>query len=204
MTTQNRITKTRAVIQGVLALLGHKTGRTKLVKLVYLADIGFYESTGRTITGNLYMWDHYGPNAVSHAIANEANELASTGPTRMAVRSSMYGGDAYEYWVDDPDRVWESVAAVLDDGERQILMDVTRQFKHSTMASIVSRSKETRPFINAQQYDVLQLEQDERVRQIRERLGLSEELLEEVELGLKDADQGRWVWGEELEPFDKS
>ena len=64
------IPKTRTVIQGILGLLGTRVSRTALVKLVYLSDNRFFESTGRTITGNAYMWDHYGPNAVSHAIAN--------------------------------------------------------------------------------------------------------------------------------------
>jgi uncharacterized phage-associated protein len=199
MIKQDQIKKTRATIQGMLALLKRKLGRTELVKLVYLADNRFYESMGRTITGNLYTWDRYGPNAVSHAIANEADELANLGAVRMVVRQSMYGSDVYQYWVDDPTRAWAAAASVLDEGERQILMDVARQYGQMSLRDLVKNSKETRPFKKAQQYDLLTLEQDENARQMSARLGSDGEFLEEVKLGLEDADRGRWVWDEELD-----
>ena len=100
MATQVHIQKTRDTILGMLALLDRKVGRTELVKLVYLSDSRFFESTGRTITGITYMWDHYGPNAVGHATANEADQMVNEGSVRVEIRPSMYSGYAYDYWVD--------------------------------------------------------------------------------------------------------
>ena len=198
MANLQQVEKTRVVIQGFLALLGKKILRTELVKLVYLADNAFYESTGRTITGNGYMWDHHGPNAIGSAIVSEANELANLGTIRMAERLSMYGGDAYQYWIDNPNYAWEIVVSRLDAGERQILMDVVNKFGELNMSSLVKRSKETQPFINAQQYDVLQLKQNENAAKLIKKLDAVGEFLEEVESGLEDAEKGQWVWDEEL------
>ena len=199
MTAGVDIPKTRAAIQGILALAGRKTGRTELVKLIYLADNSFYESTGRTITGNAYMWDHYGPNAVSQAIASEADNLASFGKVRMAASPSIYGGRAFYYWVDDSDGTWGTIEYSLDTGECQILIDVAKRFGKLSLGALVRRSKETRPFSNARQYDLLTLEQDDGAKEMRQRLASSGDFLEEVELGFRDADEGNWVEDDELD-----
>ena len=204
MDRQSSIEKTRATIRTLLSILGKKVGRTVLVKLVYFADNGFYQSTGRTITGNLYMWDHHGPNAVGHAIANEADKLAACGVIRMAVGQSIYGGPSFQYWVDDPRAEWRDASALLDDGERQILLDVAKRFRRSTMASIVKRSKDTTPFANAEQYDVLNLEEEGTAKQATRKLEGQGAFLEEVALGLDEAEAGDWVWDDQIDSFTTS
>lgn len=204
MTKSEQITKTRAAVQGVLALLRRKVGHTELTKLIYLADNRFYESVGRTITGNTYMWDHYGPNAVSSAVISEADELVNQGVMRMAIRPSAYGGPAYEYWVDAPNETWEDVASILDAGECQVLIDIVKQFRRTTLASLIKYAKATRPFVKVQQYDILQLEQSERARKAQKQLDSCGEFIEEVKLGLKDAEEGHWVWDEDLDMFTRS
>ena len=204
MKVEAQIEKTRAAILGLLALLPRKIWRTELVKLIFLSDNLFYESTGRTITGNTYMWDHYGPNAVSHAIANEADELAGLGKIRMSARPSLHGGSSYQYWVDEPSSTWKDVQSALDVGECQILRDIVKAFGRLSLESLVKRSKDSHPFANAQQYDILELEQDERAKRMRELVDSSGEFLEEVELALSDAHAGRWVWDDELESFTAS
>ncbi len=192
------IPRTRRVIQGILGLLATQVSRTALVKLVYLSDNRFFESTGRTITGNAYMWDHYGPNAVSQAIANEADELADKGTIRMSIRPSMYGGDAYQYWVDNPDSVWQETERVLSAGECQILLDVANRYGRMSLGSLIERSKETRPFVNAGQYESLRLHQDEGAKEMRKRLASSGDFLEDSQSGLDDADAGDWVSDDHL------
>lgn len=173
-------------------------GRTELVKLVYLADNRFYESTGRTITGVTYMWDHYGPNAVGHAIASEADRLVSAGLVRMSVRRSVYGGDSFQYRVDDSEEAWRAASKPLDEGERQVLMDIVKQFGKLPVASLVGESKRTPPFRNARQYGLLALEQDRHAEELREEFGSNGQFLEEGTIGLRDADEGRWVAAEDL------
>ena len=77
-------------------------------------------------------------------------------------------------------------------------MDVVNKFGELNMSSLVKRSKETQPFINAQQYDVLQLKQNENAAKLIKKLDAVGEFLEEVESGLEDAEKGQWVWDEEL------
>ena len=197
MDKRMQIDKTRAAIIGILALTGTKVLRTKLVKLVYMADNRFYEFTGRTITGNLYMWDHFGPNAVGNAIANEANELSRQSKVRMSVHPSMVDGDSYEYWVDDADTSWEAVESLLDEGERQIIVDVTREFGRQGINTLVKKSRETSPFHNAQQYDLLQFEQLDRSIRMKEKVDSEGDFLEEVEIALKEADEDQWIWDDE-------
>ena len=204
MANQVDIGKTRTVVQGILALLGTKVGRTELVKLVYLSDTRFYESTGRTITGNTYMWDHYGPNAVGHAVANEADEMADKSIIRMAVRPSAYDSFAYDYWVDDPNMTWDAIEGLLDSGERQVLMDVAKQYGRLSLASLVRRSKQTKPFSKAKKYGILALEQDKRAQEIRRRLDSTGEFLEEAEAGLRDSEAKKWIEGDNLDAFTRS
>lgn len=204
MTKSEQITKTRAAVQGLLALLRKKVGRTELTKLIYLADNRFHESTGRTITGNTYMWDHYGPNAVGNAITSEADELVNQGVMRMAIRPSAFGGSAYDYWVDAPNDTWKDVAAILDAGECQVLADIVKKFRRTPLLSLIKHAKATRPFMKAEQYDILHLEQNEHASKVQEQIHSCGEFTEEVKLGLKDAEEGRWVWDEDLDMFTRS
>ena len=203
MANQVHIQKTRDTIQGMLALLGRKVGRTELVKLIYLSDSRFYESTGRTITGITYMWDHYGPNAVGHATANEADQMVNQGSVRVEIRPSMYSGYAYDYWVENPSEVWRSVESSLDPGECQILMDVANQFGRLSLQVLISQSKRSKPFAQAEQYQLLELQQNPKMKDMAT-IDSSGEFLEEVEFGLEDEDAGRWVWEDELDDFTSS
>ncbi len=39
----------------------HYLGKTKLMKLLYFLDFGYYENTGRSITNDRYVWYPHGP-----------------------------------------------------------------------------------------------------------------------------------------------
>ena len=197
MGNPEHIDKTEAVIQGFLALLGKRVSRTQIVKFVYLADNLFYESAGRTITGTQYMWDHYGPNAVGNAITNITNLLASEGRICRTV-GSYKGSHTYNYWVDDPSATWENVASVLGDGERQIVRDIARKYGSYNASDLASLSKKTKPFENAQQYEILQFKRNERAKELQDMLSASPDFLEEVSLGFEDLEAGRLVWADEM------
>lgn len=200
MTDKEQITKTRAVVRGMLSLSGRKLHRTELVKLIYLADNRFFESTGRTITGNTYMWHHYGPNSVSHAITCEAKELVDAGTIRMTVSESMYGGQSFRYWVDDPNGEWGDIGSTLDAGERQVLMDIVSQYGKMSVQGLVGESKRTVPFEDTQQYQLLKLKQDAQAKKLRTKLGSSGEFLEEAAVSIEEAENGEWIDDDELGP----
>lgn len=145
------------------------------------------------------MWHHYGPNSVSHAIACEAKELVDAGTIRMTVSESMYGGESFRYWVDDPDGEWGNIGSTLDAGERQVLMDIVSQYGEMSIQSLVGESKRTAPFEETQQYQLLSMKQDSRARKLNTMLESSGEFLEEVEIGLEDAARGNWISDEELD-----
>ena len=200
MGNSSRIDKTEFVIQGFLALLGKRVSRTQIVKLVYLADNLFYESTGRTITGTEYVWDHYGPNSVDNVIANTTDLLASEGQVCRVV-GSYNGSRTFNYWVNDPQATWRNIASVLGNGERQIVQDIARKYGRYNASDLATLSKKTKPFENAKQHETLRFEQNERAKELQDMLASSADFLEEVRLGFEDYDAGRSVWADEVEGF---
>ena len=198
MRDPEHIDKTEVVIRGFLGLLGKRVSRTQIVKLVYLADNLFYESTGRTITGTQYMWDHYGPNAVGDSIADTTDQLASEGEVCRVV-GSYKGSHTYNYWVNDPSVTWETVASALSYGERQIVRDIARKYGRYNASDLANLSKKTRPFENARKYEILRFKQSERAKELQQWLDSIDGLKEEVELGLADMDAGRLIWDDELD-----
>ena len=200
MTENPRTDKTHLTIQGILALLNKPAGRTQIVKLVYLADNRFYESVGRTLTGNAYIWDHYGPNDVDDSITTAADELAECGRIVRTPVVSWSGRDTFRYSVKSPVSAWQKIAPHLNAGEQQILRDIVKQYGHITNATqLAEASKQTTPFANAKQYERLQFKQSERAIELQNMLASNPDFLEEVRLGLADEDEGRWVWDEDLD-----
>lgn len=200
MTEHARIDKTHLAIQGLLALLNKPADSAQIVHLVYLADNRFYECAGRTLTGNAYIRDSGGPNDVNDSIAPAADALAEDGRVVRTPAASMNGQDAFTYSVASPVSAWQKVACSLNAGEQQILRDIAKQYGHITNATqLADASKQTAPFANAKQHERLQFKQSERAIELNRRLDSIDGLQEELELGLADIDEGRWVWHEDLD-----
>ena len=198
MGNPEHIDKIEVVVQGFLGLLGKRVSRTQMVKLVYLADNLFYESTGRTITGTQYVWDHYGPNAVDNRIADTTDQLASEGEV-CRVLGSYKGSHIFNYWVNDPHATWRKAASELSDGERQIVRDIARKYGRYNAFDLANLSKKTRPFKNARKYEILHFKRNERAKELQNLLASSEDFLEEAKLGFEDLEAGRLVWANELD-----
>jgi uncharacterized phage-associated protein len=147
--------KVQAAILTVLREMGTPVHRTKLVKLIYLAENLFYEHFGETITGLGYMWDEYGPNAISNAIVVEANKLVEEDFVCMKIGTSIYGTDNFLYSLGP--RKAEPVKHSLSPIERQALLDTVKRYRDYSISQIVAVSKKTNPFKHARQYQVLQL-----------------------------------------------
>ena len=191
------LSKTQAAIISVLGLLGGRVHRTKLVKLVYLADERFYELTGETLTGVGYTWDNFGPNAISNAIVKEADKLVRSEKIQMATQQSMYGGDSFTYWASGESAA-ESMAH-LGAGAGLVIRDTIQKYGHMGVSQIVAASKRSKPFEQAPQYSVLSMEEDEQAADLRRQVAGNPGLLEAARQGLQDLADGDVVSQEELD-----
>lgn len=192
------LNKIQSAIVAILYLLGSRVHRTKLVKLVYLLDNLFYESIGRTLTSLEYMWDDYGPNAVSNAIVREADHLANEGILLLRQHTTMYGSIGYTYEVP---QAWSDISGLLlDPTEWEFVRKAVQRYGHMSIASIVKASKETQPFKKARRYHLLEMHYDEKVRAAVEAVRSNDEFMEGIREGLEAAKRGE---GKTLEQIQR-
>ena len=151
------VDKVRAAIMTVIEASNEPVHRTRLVKLIYWADNLYYEHFGETITGLRYMWDDFGPNAVSNAVVKEADKLVQDDYACMKVGTSIYGSENYLYSMGQ--KKIEITDEVLNHFERQILIDTVNHFKGKSLGQVVAASKKTKPFQEVSQYEVLSMSQ---------------------------------------------
>jgi hypothetical protein len=142
------------VILRVLTGVGEDVPSTKLVKLVYLVDYTHYQHYGRTLTGFEYVWDHYGPNALDHAIIDKANELVERGLAERVGKPNMYGGETITFKMSPSTEVAE-----LPGEAEMIVQDILSQYGMLSVKNITRLAKRTAPFRDASQYSLLQMEQ---------------------------------------------
>ena len=152
------------VLQYVRDRVGRPIHRTQLVKLIYLVDYMYARHTGRTLTGFMYMWDKYGPNAVGHAIAAEAGKLVNCGLLNMKVELTEYGDYVFRYVL--AGEVEETPP--LDDLGEAIVEHVVDTYGHMSVQRLTAASKRTPPFREARQGEVLNLRADPRKARILE------------------------------------
>ncbi len=157
--------KLDATIVAVLNLLDKPVHRTKLVKLIYLIDEMYYKHFGVTVTGITYEWANYGPNSVGDSIVNEADHLAGKNLIHITpVSNNIYGGTSYLYKLEKRDAT--QYLKELTDLETYVIRDITMQYKDHSRTAITKASKETEPFKNAKQYDLLNLVKSTKYEQL--------------------------------------
>lgn len=141
------------VVLRVLEQVGKLTPSTKVVKLVYLVDYTYFQHYGETLSGLEYQWDHYGPNALDHAIVGRADSLTSDKLLERTARTTAYGGPMYLY------RLAETTyPARLSDAGEMVINDIVAQYGMLSVQAITNVSKKTAPFAKAEQYDLLEME----------------------------------------------
>jgi uncharacterized phage-associated protein len=172
------MSKTMAVIRMTLDEMGTPVHRTKLVKLIYLADTIFYEHFGKTITGLGYMWDDHGPNAISNAIVKEAEKLVEEEYACMKVGRSIYGSENYRY--SPGSKKLEAVEELLNQLEKQVIRDVVEHYRDYSITQIVAASKRTQPFKTARQYEVLKMKQSPEYQHLARAIKSDTQLMEEI------------------------
>jgi hypothetical protein len=188
--------KMMAAIMIVLEELGTPVHRTKLVKLIYLAENLFYEHEGSTITGLGYMWDNYGPNAISNAIVKEADKLVGEDFACVKTGNSMYGGENYLYSL-GPKKT-DKHKSLLSPFEIQVLRDTVRRYRDHSVQAIVSASKKTTPFKNTRQYDILEMKISPAYTRLIEILKGDAEFLSTIAGGVKVGAEAEGVTLEEV------
>jgi uncharacterized phage-associated protein len=177
------VSKTMAVVSLVLEEMGIPVHRTKLVKLVYLADVLFYEHFGETITDLGYMWDDFGPNAISNAIVKETDKLVKQDYACMKVGRSIYGSENYMY--NSGPKKLKNGDKLLSPLERQVIRDTVERYRHYSIQQIVAASKRTNPFKTARQYEILRMNQSPEYTRLVEAITSDSQLMEEIKEAIR-------------------
>ena len=81
------------------------------------------------------MWDEYGPNAISHAIAIEANKLVEEGFASMKTGTSIYGTDTFLYSL-GPKKT-DIAECLISPIERQALLDTVKRYPGITQKELI-------------------------------------------------------------------
>ena len=149
-----KLSKSEAVILGLLSQLQRPTGRTKLVKLVYLVDNMRAEQLGTPITGFKYHRDNYGPNATGNRIVAALDGLGEVGLIQSSTGTTPYGNPAYYY----------RAAAQVDLSELPLspddwmfIVSIVKKYGKQNRESVVRAAKATLRKKDAEQRTSLEL-----------------------------------------------
>jgi uncharacterized phage-associated protein len=140
------------VILRILHKMGEPVHSTKLVKLTYLVDSLHYQHYGRTMTGFQYMWDHFGPNAVGHAIVSEAQGLVRARRAISDCYPNIFGGQTIDFQI-----VPDVKVEPLPPHAEMLVEDVIAQYGKLSVEAIAEVTKQTEPFKTAAQYSILSM-----------------------------------------------
>lgn len=136
--------KLRDVIYYLTSKLGVIESRTKLVKLLYLADVEAKEKLKRTITGLKYIYHFYGPYAPE--IIEKAHEM--DGEEIREVYNPLF--DRYEYYAVKKEREVD-----LDRDEIEVLNEVIKKYGRMNTSEIKEIAYDTRPMLKAEPGDII-------------------------------------------------
>ena len=140
MTKGNAMDELSKNAKVLLYFLGHQewTGRTHLVKLLYLADLEARKVLGRPITDLNYVWHHYGP--WDKRFFSARDEL-------------LNGGFAESHTFQEGGYTHHEMKAIATDGgakslspeELHILHYVTREHMNTALSTLLAKVYDTSP-----------------------------------------------------------
>lgn len=120
---------------------GFEINRTKLAKLLYLADLQAVEGDGVQFTGAAWRWDQFGP--YDSALAHTERQLADTELVER-IDDRLFDDGPCELIlvvdIDDP----------LPDEQMQIIRDVVRRYGNKSAGTLRELSYKTPPMVEAQ------------------------------------------------------
>jgi len=135
-------TKLDCSVVYLLSNLGNYPTRTKLVKLLYLADLQHSKKYGRTLTGVTYYSYFYGP--YSDQIAKSIKKLKDSD---IIQEDSGVGVEGQEYYVYGIKIDTESFEALLDGDEKKTLNRVITEYGDLPLDAILDIVYSTKPFV---------------------------------------------------------
>ncbi|MGC5009716.1 Panacea domain-containing protein [Streptosporangium sp. DT93] len=137
------------LVSSTLAILkaareyGFEINKTKLAKLLYMADLSAVESDGVQFTGATWRWDNYGP--YDSALARVEYELSN---------SKIIERNDHRLSEDDGGRCELALVVDIDDplpaGPMQIIRDIVRRYGNKNATGLRELSYKTAPMIEAQ------------------------------------------------------
>ena len=138
--------KVRDVIYYLVNKLGFIESRTKLVKLLYLADVEAKNKTGNTITGLTYVYHFYGP--YSPQIIETALEM--DGEEIKEIYNPYF--ERYEYVKGEQDREIK-----LTEEEIKVLEEIIEEYGKLGTNDIKERAYQTEPMKTAKPGEVIKI-----------------------------------------------
>jgi len=114
------------------------------VKLVYLADVGFYKRFYRKLADVNYKYEHHGP--FSWEIVDSAQELVDDDKLKMIRIPSMYGGESYIYKI-----LGKYKEGNLDGYVLKVLQEVINKFSSYSFSELLSYVYTNQPMKDANQ-----------------------------------------------------
>ena len=148
--------KLQSMLLGILHILGKGSYRTNLVKMVYLVDESNSRLCGETVTGLTYIWDHYGPNAEGNEVVKTLDDLIHDGMLARQVHR-FPSAEGYYYELAMP--IDPSILNLTAD-DWATIQSVVQVYGGMNSGGIAQASKNTKPFEQAEQDDVLRLQLD--------------------------------------------
>lgn len=138
--------KLRDVIYYLIDKLGFIESRTKLVKLIYLADVEAKNELGRTITGLTYVYHFYGPYAPE--IIETALEMDGEGIKE--VYNPYF--DRYEYIKEGQD-----IEIGLTKEEIKVLDKIIEEYGRLRTNDIKEKAYQTEPMKRAEPGKIIEI-----------------------------------------------
>ncbi|HEX6467999.1 MAG TPA: Panacea domain-containing protein [Streptosporangiaceae bacterium] len=135
------------LLRSVLAVLkvaqelGHEMNRTKLVKLLYFADLAAVEGGGTAFTGATWRWDNYGPYDTAIRRAEDAGVASQLVDRDDRTRSYEYGACYLKLALD--------IGDPLPGELMELVRRVVRELGAKTAGALRDMSYKTPPMVEA-------------------------------------------------------
>lgn len=156
----------------ILYLCGKKIGTTKLIKLIYLADLEFYNSFGRTITSARYQKYHYGP--YSFDIKEQIDALKEKGYITVTEKKTASGNTARLIECNDGAKKFSN----LSGDEKMVLNEIHKKWVNQPTEKLVTYAKSTQPYVNSVEHDgTIRFEDIKLKKLLKKQLKANEDLL---------------------------
>ncbi len=143
-TDATRASEVMKALLGLAAARNLWMSRTKVAKLLYLADLRSVERDGVSGSGVVWQWRHYGP--FSNSLQRVESDLVANGDIKMDVTSNWHGSVEYHLSAPPIDRS----SAESSDRFLEHLDAVVAEHGHHSATELMNLTYQTEPMREAQ------------------------------------------------------